>query len=135
MLSFGEFKSNAMKFVHRLAYYSFGLIIGIGFLFFFLSGKKTSCDYGLDARVKKNIRIKERQISPEAFQQFQDAQIDTASISSILINGDVDFKKSNTKLDSCKIYYIEGSYNKQNISMLFQNCDSIARVEQVSIIQ
>lgn len=124
-----------MKFVHRLAYYSFGLIIGIGFLFFFLSGKKTACDYGLDARVKKNIRIKERLISPEALRQFQDAQIDTASISAILINGDVDFKKSNTQLDSCKIYYIEGRYDEQNVAMLFQNCDSVVRVERVSIVK
>lgn len=124
-----------MKFVHRLAYYSFGLIIGIGFLFFFLSGKKTSCDYGLDARVKKNIRIKERHISDEALRQFQNSQIDTASISAILSNGNVDFKKSNTKLDSCKIYYIEGRYEERNVAMMFQNCDSVARVEKVSIVE
>lgn len=123
-----------MKFVHRLAYYSFGLVIGIVFLLFFLSGKKTSCDYGLDARVKKNIRIKERQISDEAKQAFQNSQIDTSSISAILSNGDVDFKKSNTKLDSCKTYYIKGRYEKQNLAMLFQNCDSVALVQKLYII-
>lgn len=123
-----------MKFVHRLAYYSFGLVIGIVFLLFFLSGKKTSCDYGLDARVKKNIRIKERQISEEALRQFQDTQIDTASISALLSNGNVDFRKSNTKLDSCKVYYIEGSYKKENLAMLFENCDSIARVQKITVI-
>lgn len=124
-----------MKFVHRLAYYSFGLGIGIVFLLFFLSGKKTSCDYGLDARVKKNIRIKKREISKEAQQQFQQFNIDTASISSLLINGDVDFKKSNTHLDSCKTYYIQGVYQSNKIAMQFENCDSIARIKEVNLIE
>lgn len=122
-----------MKFIHRLAYYSFGLVIGIFFLFFFLSGKKTSCDYGLDARVKKNIRIKDRQITADAMQQFNTLSLDTASISSVLSNGNVNFKKSNTSLDSCKTYYIEGRHEKYTIAMEFENCDSIARVQSVRI--
>ncbi|GGE07884.1 DUF4258 domain-containing protein [Psychroflexus salis] len=123
-----------MKFIQRFAYYSIGLGIGIVFLLFFLSGKKTSCDYGLDARVKKNIRIKKREITKEAELQFKVLQIDTASISSILANGNVDFKKSDTKLDSCKMYYIQGKYEHQELAMLFENCDSVARVQEVSLI-
>jgi len=123
-----------MKFIHRFAYYSFGLVIGIVFLLFFLSGKKTSCDYGLDARVKKNIRIKNRIITNEAQTQFQNLQIDTSSISSLLSNGDVDFKKSQTNLDSCKVYYIEGKFQEQNLAMLFQNCDSTATIQKVSLL-
>ena len=124
-----------MKFIQRLAYYSVGLGIGIVFLLFFLSGKKTSCDYGLDARVKKNIRLKKREISQQAQKQFQESNIDTASISSLLISGDVDFKKSNTKLDSCKTYYIQGNYKTSEIAMQFENCDSVARVIEVSLLK
>lgn len=120
-----------MKFIHRLAYYSFGLSIGIVFLFFFLSGKKTSCDYGLDARVTKNIRIKPREISPEAEQQFKQLNLDTSSISAVLNYGEVDFKKSNTRLDSCKTYYIEGEFQEKKLAMYFENCDSLARVKEV----
>lgn len=120
-----------MKLIHRFAYYSLGLVVGIIFLLFFLSGKKTSCDYGLDARVKKNIRIKKRIISPQAQAQFNNFNIDTSSISKLLSSGDVDFKKSNTKLDSCKLYYVEGFFNEKKIAMEFTNCDSTATVNKL----
>lgn len=123
-----------MKLIHRFAYYSLGLVVGIIFLLFFLSGKKTSCAYGLDARVKKNIRIKERQISPAAQLQFSNLQIDTSSISILLKTGDVDFNKSNTKLDSCKLYFISGMYNENKIAMEFENCDSTATVQKVIVV-
>ncbi len=117
-----------MKFVKRLGYYLSGFAIGLVFLFFFLSGKRTSCDYGPNARVKKNIRIKESIITNEAWAFFESQKIDTSAISKLLVNGKVDFKKSNTQLDSCKTYHIEGKYNEQALGMVFENCDSIARV-------
>lgn len=124
-----------MKFIHRLAYYLSGFAIGIIFLMFFFSGKKTSCDYGMDARVKKNIRIKERQITSEAWKQFETYQIDTASISSVLANGDVKFKLSDTNLETCKEYHIEGNHDNQKIGMRFANCDSIAKVLKVFFVE
>jgi len=50
-----------MKFIHRLGYYLGGFSIGLIFLAFFLSGKRASCDYGPDARVLKNIGLKQLQ--------------------------------------------------------------------------
>lgn len=124
-----------MKFIHRLAYYLSGFAIGIVFLLFFFSGKKTSCDYGMDARVKKNIRLKERMITNEAMLKFEQNNIDTSAISALLYRGDVIFKQSNTSLDSCKEYHIEGNYNEQKIGMRFANCDSIAKVINVFYIE
>lgn len=120
-----------MKFIHRLAYYLSGFAIGIVFLLFFFSGKKTSCDYGMDARVKKNIRLKKLIITDEVLIQFEQNHIDTLAISALLYRGDVKFKKSNTSLDSCKEYHIEGNYDEQKIGMRFANCDSIAKVLKV----
>ena len=57
-----------MNFVNRLTYFSGGFIIGLLFLMFFLSGKRTSCSYLPDARVKKdilkNLGIEENITSP-----------------------------------------------------------------------
>ena len=47
-----------MKLVYRFGFFFGGFSIGLVFLMFFLSGKKTSCAYGPDARVLKNIQIK-----------------------------------------------------------------------------
>lgn len=120
-----------MNFIKRLAYYLSGFSIGVVFLLFFFSGKRTSCDYGMNARVKKNIRIKERIITNDAMLKFENYAIDTASISSLLYRGEVIFKASNTSLDSCKEYHIEGEYNEQKLGMRFANCDSISKVLDV----
>ncbi|MBQ4819183.1 DUF4258 domain-containing protein [Aquimarina sp. MMG016] len=124
-----------MKLAQRLFYYLGGFAIGLILLFFFLGGKKTSCDYSPTARVLKNIRIKERVFSEQALTNMQQYQIDTADISHMLLKGSVDFSKSNTKLDSCKIYFIEGEIKKQNIGLIIKNCDSIAKVNTLEIIK
>ena len=120
-----------MKFIHRLGYYLGGFAIGLIILAFFLSGKRTSCAYGPDARVLKNIRLKERIYSEEALIEMQRSQIDTGSINTVLRKGDVDFSRSNTDLDSCKIYMITGNSEVGKLNMLFENCDSIATLQKI----
>src|SRR5690606_21677329 len=97
-----------MKLAYRLVYFSGGFIIGIALLFFILSGKKTSCAYGMDARTLKNIKLKQRAFSEETLNILRENQLDTSAVSNLLEDGDVLFSESNTKLDSCKLYVIEG---------------------------
>ncbi len=124
-----------MKLAHRLGFYFFGFIIGLFLLFFFLGGKKASCDYTPTARVLKNIRIKERVFSDDVKMAIQNHVIDTADISSILQHGDVDFGKSNTQLDSCNMYFIKGTVQEKVIGLQITNCDSIAIVNKLEIIK
>jgi hypothetical protein len=120
-----------MKFIQRLGYYLSGFVVGIIMLMFFLGGKKTSCDWGLDARVLKNIRNKERIVSEEALQFFKAQQIDTSSISYILKAGDVNFKESDIEAKPCKIYQVEGEVDQQKLGLIFENCDSTAVLKRV----
>ncbi|WZL88818.1 hypothetical protein VS868_14600 [Salinimicrobium sp. 3283s] len=120
-----------MKFIHRLGYYLGGFAIGLVILAFFLSGKKTSCAYGPDARVLKNIRIKERAYSQEAISEIERLQIDTASITRVLHKGDVDFSRSNTDPHSCKVYMVTGDSDSGELEMLFENCDSLATLQKI----
>lgn len=124
-----------MKLAQRLFYYLGGFAIGLILLFFFLGGKKASCDYSPSARVLKNVRIKKKYYSEQAIINMKKYQIDTADISFILTDGDVDFSKSNTKLDSCKTYYIEGFVKEKDVNILIENCDSIARINLLNITQ
>ncbi|WP_109300747.1 DUF4258 domain-containing protein [Aquimarina sp. AU474] len=123
-----------MKFAQRLFYYLGGFAIGLILLFFFLGGKKTSCNYSPTARVLKNVRIKERIFSEKALIAMKNHQLDTADISTLLTKGNVDFSKSNTELDSCKVYLIEGDIDEKTINLLVENCDSIATVKTMKII-
>ena len=120
-----------MKFIHRLAYYGLGLFFGIVILIFFLGGKKTSCDYSPNARVLKNIRIKERSFSENSLNFLESNKIDTSEVSGILKDGDVDFNKSDTDREPCHIYFISGPVQEQVLEMEVENCDSIATIKEI----
>ncbi len=122
-----------MKFIHRLAFYLGGFAIGLIILFFFLSGKKTSCDYGPDARTLKNIRIKERHFSEMSLATLSENQLDTAAISKLLRSGDVLFSESNTKLDSCKQYVVQGSVTDRKLKIRVENCENKATIMTVNV--
>ena len=122
-----------MKLIHRIGYYLGGFSIGLIFLAFFLSGKRTSCSYGPDARVLKNISTKQLKYSNNSVEALNNKTIDSATISYVLKHGDVNFSKSNTKLDSCKVYVIEEDYNEQAIELTIENCDKIATIQSIII--
>lgn len=102
--------------------------MGLILVFFILSGKKTSCDYGLDARTLKNIRLKERGFSENTLQFLKENKLDTSAISTLLLIGDVDFSESNTKLDSCKQYVIVGKIQEKELKVKIANCEKVATV-------
>jgi len=120
-----------MKLIHRIGYFSVGLFFGIVFLFFFLSGKRASCDYFPDARVLKSIKKKERKFSVEAFSYFEANKLDTALVSQSLENGDVDFSRSNTDGDSCNVYLVTNKIDAAILELKIENCDSIATIQNV----
>lgn len=117
-----------MTRVRRFALYFSGFGLGVVLLMFFLGGKNASCAYGPNARVLKNIRIKNPEISPEIRQQLQNFSLDSTVISSFLSSGKVLFRDSNIQInDSCKKYVIKGkSAQKELYLMQVKNCDSTA---------
>ncbi len=122
-----------MKLLHRVGYFSVGLIIGIVLLFFFLGGKRASCDYSPNARTLKNIKIKERLFSEKTLQNLTRHQLDTSAISNLLQKGSVLFSESNTKLDSCKIHVIEGLVSEKKIKITVENCENKATIQNAII--
>ncbi len=120
-----------MTFRQRLPYFLGGLTIGIIVVAFFLNKKNTTFDYGPNARVLKNIRIKNRVFSSEALTILDSKRIDTATISQILKNGNVDILHK-IKLDSCLYEYnISGKKELKNITLTITNCDSTAIVKNI----
>ena len=128
-----------MSILKRFAFYFGGFAIGIVLLFFFIGGSGASCefDYSPNARVLKNIRNKERTLSLKSITTLKENQLDTSFISLALKEGNVLFSKSNTSLDSCKIYQIElssaiESKNKL-VHLTIENCNKIAIVQEIEI--
>lgn len=124
-----------MKFIHRLGYYLGGFAIGLIILMFFLNGKDASCDYGPNARTVKNISSKPIHYSEEALSFINNHQFDSITIKNLVKYGSVDFSKSKTKLDSCKVYHIDNSYKGLDIQLKIQNCDSLSKVLTIGYLK
>ena len=124
-----------MNFIQRLGFFSVGLIMGIGILMFFLGGKKASCDYSPNARTLKNIRIKERVFSEETLAYLSSNNLDTAVVTAVLRNGNVDFGKSDTKREPCKIYFITEELESGELELEIENCRDKAVIKSVQKVK
>ena len=105
-----------MNFINRLSYFSGGFLIGLVFLMFFLSGKRTSCSYLPDSRVKKNIYRKNIK-----FKNLLKKEDSLILLNAIKL-GSINFSKSNTSLKKCKEYYFEHNDTDSEIWLILKNC-------------
>lgn len=118
-----------MKLIRRLAYFSGGFGMGIIILMFILSGKETSCDYGIQARALKNIRLKKRDFSENSLMFFENNRIDTAIVNTMLHQGKIVFSESEPRLEPCGKYVIQKKQkNEKILKIRITNCDSLATV-------
>ena len=118
-----------MNFLNRLTYFSGGFIIGLLFLMFFLSGKRTSCSYLPNSRVKKDI-LKKKIV-------FENLKLkkDSIVIINSIANGKVNFSKSNTSLESCKKYYFENEDKIKIVWVMIENCKTKATIFDYQILE
>jgi len=122
-----------MTFKQRLPYFLGGLTIGIIVVVFIWGKKNTTFDYGPNARVLKNLRIKERVFSKEAMDVMYFYNLDTAVVTNIFQHGNVDLGNK-IKLDTCLYQYnIEGKNKLKNITLTVKNCDSVVYIEKVIV--
>ena len=121
-----------MTFRQRLPYFLGGLGIGIVIVIFFLGKKNSTFDYGPNARVLKNIRVKKPIYSEKALEILNSQSIDTSQITIILKSGNVDIWNK-IKSDSCIRYNIKGRKDLKNITLTIDNCLSEAIIESIAI--
>lgn len=101
-----------MNFVKRLIYYLSGVGIGIVLLMFFLSGKKTSCDYGPNARTLKFLKNKPLQQN-NSINDLVFYQLDSIDIAEVLDEGEVNFRNSEISKELPNIYSVEHMIEKK----------------------
>jgi hypothetical protein len=96
-----------LSFIKRLTYYLGGVGLGSLLLMFFLSGKKTSCDYGPNARTLKFLKNKPLKIIQNTVDNLDKYGLDTTNINQVFENGDVNFSKSQISQTLPNIYILE----------------------------
>ena len=117
-----------MTFKQRLPFFLGGLILGLIIVAFIWDKKGTTFDYGPNARVLKNIRIKDRVFSKESLNTLTYYNLDTAIVTEVLTKGNADMWDK-IKLDSCTQYNI----SLKNITITVKNCDSTAIIENIIV--
>lgn len=120
-----------MGLLKRFGYYFGGFVIGTVILLFVLDKKEASCDYSPNARVLKNISTKEHAIHSEVFTFLESNHVDTSFLSITLKKGNVLFKESQTQLDSCKVYVIQGVDTWKDWKLSLQNCKDTVHIFSV----
>ena len=118
-----------MSLMRRLGYYLGGFSIGLILLAFFLSGKRTSCDYGPEARGLKNIRTKTPSYQAALLDAISSGTIDSSTVRDALLHGNVNFKASDARRDSCGLYVIEYREKQRVFTFNVENCETVARID------
>ncbi len=119
-----------MSLFYRIGYYLVGFSVGLIFLAFVFNGKKTSCNYSPSSRVKGSLLQKKIQL-PDNFKN-QNPKIDDSIVRELIKKGNIDFSKSNTQLDSCRVYHIDFG-NDKNSFLEVANCKKKVTVLKVQI--
>ena len=112
-----------MDFSKKIKLFSFGLLLGTFFLITFLNGKNVSCNYGPESRVINNLKQKKW-----IFENKKMA-LDSLNVINFLENSKVDFNKSNTKKDSCRIYFLKGVRQYEEIIISAVNCSKVVKAK------
>lgn len=118
----------------RFTLYGFGFVIGILIVFFFLGGKKASCNWLPNDRILNIISQKDLSLSHQVREQIKTTETDSLDIMKILSDGDIDFSQSIVKNDPCRNYWIQGTMDQSNLIITVELCDSTAVVQTLKNI-
>lgn len=119
----------------RFTLYGFGFVIGIVLVFFFLGGKRASCNWLPNDRILNIIRQKQINLSDEVKSHLAEIGSDSLDIYRMLENGDVDFSKSQVKNDPCRLYWIQGQEEQKQLVITVEVCDSVATVNTLKTLE
>ncbi|THD67948.1 DUF4258 domain-containing protein [Robertkochia marina] len=117
-----------MSLLKKIGFYLIGFSIGLIFLTFFLKGKNTEICYFPNCRVLKDIRSKDLTYSDQIQTLINNKTLTPEQIQTVLRDGDINFKESETEGAPCKTYLIEGDINEKTIELRVKNCDGYAEV-------
>lgn len=125
-----------MSLRYRLAFYIFGLLIGILFVYYFLTAKAEARDvtfcYLPNCRVLKELRSKAFYYSENASLTLAQQGIDTLDVKMTLKHGDVDFSASDTKAKGVKTYVVHGkTKDNKAITLTLKNHTEKVVLEEI----
>lgn len=118
-----------MKLLYRIGYYLLGVSLGMVIVSFVFSGKRTSCNYGPNARVLADL--KKKQVVIDSAVLWQEKALDSTRFSKMLQRSKVDFSASDTQREGCKRYRLQSNYQDIIYWIDLENCSDKLIVTQL----
>jgi hypothetical protein len=117
--------------IRRLSIFLIGVLLGVIIVRFAFPGRFTEYVqyFNLDYRVIYHLQQDTIYMGPNASCKLECLSINQDEILQVLHGGEVNFKKSITDAEPCKIYTLE----KENISAIFELCKDKVRLQDFTI--
>lgn len=115
-----------MKLLYRIGYYFVGLSLGLVIVSFVFNKKKTTCNYGPNARVIGDLQKKRVRIASSV--EFETQPLDSVLFKTMLQRAKVDFANSDTQRDNCKTYRLQSNYLGKIFILEVENCEKYVTV-------
>jgi len=96
-----------MSLTKRFFYFFIGVSLGSVMVFFIFGERDFQCNFWPNERILSELREREMYLSPSVRKFMHTQAKDSLFLEDILRSGDIDFGRSQTRLDSCNRYYIE----------------------------
>ncbi|MGY5351164.1 DUF4258 domain-containing protein [Wenyingzhuangia sp. IMCC45533] len=130
------------KLIRRFGYYLVGLALGVVALTYINKQKGTSFNYGPNARVLSQLRLRDTfKISEKAQLSLDKYKLDSLDIKYVLHKGEWDRSKSNVHEKPCPNYWIDITIGKKenntvvtnNFAFIFERCEYITTIKDVKL--
>ncbi|NIJ46035.1 hypothetical protein FHR24_002513 [Wenyingzhuangia heitensis] len=131
------------KLLRRFGYYLGGLALGVIALSYINQQKGTTFDYGFNARVLKQIKLRDTfKISNTAQLTLNQYSLDSMDIEYVLHKGNWNRDKSHVHQKPCPDYWIDTTIGKtinnkvvtHNFAFIFERCEYVATLKEVKVI-
>ena len=115
----------------RFGIFFFGVLLGVMIIRFAFPGRFTEYTqyFSLDYRVIYHLKQDTIYLGPDAICRLECMSLDQDAVLQVLEDGEVNFDKSVTDSEPCKIYTVE----KENISAVFELCDEKVRLQDFTL--
>ena len=130
------------KLIRRFGYYLVGLALGVVALTYINKQKGTSFNYGPNARVLSQLRLRDTfKISEKAQLTINKYNLDSLDIAYVLHKGEWDRSKSDVHKKPCPDYWIDITIGKKtndkvvsnNFAFIFERCEYVTTIKEVII--
>ncbi len=106
-----------MGFVKRFSFFFIGILFGCLILYVSLKGREEplSFNYFPNSRVKSHLINSDILISKEALCKMNCINLDTTLLDHYILDGNIDFQKSEIRGHDVKTYYLFNEINKKRV--------------------